>query len=130
MKKKSISLMAVLIVICISIPVFADTDTFRFELRPGEYERSDDVKKSDSEQKAYVNITDGTIRSGDIVWFRVRRTSDEKAMTVRKSRDQEGKFTLSYTTTGKKGTKYFLNGYEDPDTPLGVSITVIGKWTP
>jgi hypothetical protein len=85
--KKKLIIAAILgvLTLMVSINVFADLGYYRFDLHPGEFQSSSNVRKSDSEQKAYVKITSGNLYSTDIVLFRDRRASDGAAATESKN---------------------------------------------
>ncbi len=111
------------------ITAFANTGSYYFELYPGASQYSSSVKKTNTYQAASANIYDSSnLRAGDQMYFRVRRTSDDKAMTETRLRDQGGFFTLDYTSTGVNGTYYRLKGQQG-STP-SPSFIVIGDWTP
>lgn len=130
-KKILYVIVVVAILIASGIAIFADTGYFEFYLSPGHHESSSSVTKTSSLNAAVVSITDGNIRSGDLVLFRARRSSDGAAATEAKYYDQTGVFALNYNTyMGFTGEKYYLNGYEDPNTPWPGGIFVFGEWNP
>lgn len=89
--------------------------------------------KEDSEQNAYVtNYKEGlsNFDAGVDVWgCRVRKTSNDNAMTNYTLTKNLTTYRLPYTSTGYAGTTYFLRAQIDSSSPYS-SLTVQGRWFP
>ena len=114
---------------------FASTDTFAFYLSPGSRQSSDNVSKSDTEQRAYVTTTSGNLGPsprgpGGVdgrIWYRVRYANENFA-TESSSITEYTSITLDYLNKVGSGGSYHLNGQQDSSDPS--PIKVIGRWTP
>lgn len=88
--------------------------------------------KEDNEQNAYVTIKDtdnDNFLPGDVFGCRVRRASNDSAVTDYTLLTQYGRYVLPYTTTGYAGTAYYLRGQIDSTGQYSVLI-VEGEWLP
>lgn len=127
-KKFSFAMLAVCSLLCTS--AYAASYAWNFTLDTGESTYSSAHAKADDEQDAYVRIDGGNLTEGaDKVWFRVRRYSDDAAMTETKWADSKGiRFTLHYEKEGIPGVKYRLKMQQDSIGAGGA--TANGYWTP
>lgn len=89
--------------------------------------------KEDNEQNAYVTLLDTSysdfIDGEDVFGCRIRRKSNDNAVTKYKKIKKVGKYVLPYTKTGYKNVEYYLRGQIDSTGEYDV-LHVQGKWLP
>lgn len=118
--------------------VFADTGEYYFFFSPGSRQSSENVSKSDNEQRAYVTTTAGNLRPRDgiyrgtdgvygRIWYRVRYPNEEFASEA-KSITEYTPITLDYLKWVNARESYHLNGQQDSSDPAPIKVK--GKWTP
>ncbi len=117
-----------------SVVAFGYGDPYYFILRGTDKEDTVPHAKNDNEQMAYVSTvsTSGFVQGKDVFGCRVRRSSDEAAVTnYRTTAWFNGKLRMPYDQgiTGVKGTNYFMRGQID-STSASKAINISGYWLP
>jgi hypothetical protein len=140
MQTSSIKKIIILTVLCVTMcssTVFAQTRSFSFELKRGNYDvalTQQRATKADSEQTAYVTATSVSTNNPmknttQGVFVYVKRYTTGNQVTTDITIQKKGRYTANYYRTGKAGKKYVLCGTYD-DSQAGSYCNIAGRWTP
>ena len=134
MKKKLALLLAVGCMMTSSITAFAAGHDYKFTFTSkGQKLETASYAKADNEQNAYVTVIEDTyenfIDDEDAFGCRVRKATNDVAVTDYTVIRTTDRYKLPYTSTGYKGTSYYLRGQIDSSGDYNV-LTVMGRWVP
>ena len=136
MRKKLGKVTALTLALCMSLGctgVFAANQPLKFNFTAKEQKRQrDNYAKEDNEQNAYVTLKDTNYSNflpGDVFGCRVRKASNNAAVTNYTLIKKIKKYKLPYTAKGYKNTKYHLVGQIDSSGDYS-SLKVQGVWLP
>lgn len=134
--KKSIRKLLTGVLVCTSLvtvgaTAYATTGNFYFQLGRNQVSSSSTQYKDDSEQRAYITVTNSDLSNvpNDTMHLRVRTDVGQLA-----TNSVEAKYTGSYNASysflqGIKGAGYKLYGQYDSESPYQQGM-VQGRWTP
>lgn len=134
---KKIKKITLMILVCsmlmgtISISAAGEAFSFTFYNKVHK-EQTESYPKEDNEQNAYVTIQDTVgdeFIEGDVFGCRVRKASNDSAVTDYTLMTQYGRYVLPYTSIGYAGTEYFLRGQID-STGVYSFMIIGGVWLP
>ena len=131
--KKTILFLLICSMLTETINISAAGESFSFTFYNKIHkQQTESYPKEDNEQNAYVTIQDTVgddFTEGDVFGCRVRKASNESAVTDYTLMTQYGRYVLPYTSTGYTGTEYFLRGQIDSSGEYSFMI-IGGVWLP
>lgn len=132
--KRKISVLLACLMLVNALPVLAAGQNFAFSFTSKNQLRSSaSYAKEDNEQNAYVTIiesdTENFVDNVDVFGCRVRRSSNNAAVTNYTLLTTTSNYQLPYITTGYQGVEYYLRGQID-DTSVYSALEVEGRWLP
>lgn len=133
-KKRTFLLLLVCCMMLGSMSVSAAGKSFDFTFTSkGQKKQTEAYKKADNEQNAYVTIQENAVENfiddSDVFGCRVRKESNDAAMTDYTLLKKTARYRLPYTSKGYANTSYYLMGQID-STSSYKTLTVQGIWVP
>ncbi len=132
--KKLVALLALAVFVLTTATMgLADTDEFAFSLTAPTEQFSDEVEKSDDEQRFYVTTNSHNLKDGDSFWYGPRRGNTVMSTGLRFDNQKNYRQRANYSQTAYAGDMMKLRGNSrTSDITSGAlyQISVSGMWTP